>query len=243
MKFSDSRFGLLTLAAAFLVGSAVTGCGGPSKYKPTVVPPPAPVSMEEFSATSMIPGKAGSSWTYDFESITQTRAGSNSEQGKMRFTIDAVKDNPKGQILQMSISKNGETMDRQNWQVSDRGLYQLTAGINSSPFTPIQPLLMLPIKDNMKFMWKGKGICPDGNPGTMRVDSEVRGVEMIDTATGKESALAVETNTQFKSTKMKALLAVTTWYKPNVGIVRLKQALQAPGGAVVTTLKLASGPK
>lgn len=229
--------------AALAVVGAVTGCGGPTQYKPTVVPPPTPVTMEEFTAASIIPAKVGSAWTYDFETITETRVGSNSEQGKMRFSVDGVKDTPKGPILQMSISKNGETMDRQAWQTSDRGLYQLTAGKDNAPFTPIQPLLMLPIKNNMKFSWKGKGICPDGNPGTMRVDSEVRGVEIIDTATGKESALAVETNTQFKSTKLTALLAVTTWYKPNVGIVRLKQALQAPGGAVVTTLKLVSGSK
>ena len=243
MKFSVSRSGLFVPVAALAIGSTVTGCGGPSKYKPTVVPPPAPITMEEFTASSLLPTKVGNAWTYDFESITQTRAGSNKEQGKMRFSIDGVKDTPKGPVLQMSISKNGETIDRQDWQTSDRGLYQLTAGRENVPFNPIQPLLMLPIKGNMKFSWKGKGICPDGNPGTIRVDSEVRGVETIDTSIGKDSALAVESNTQFQSTKMKALLAVTTWYKPNVGIVRLKQALQAPGGAIVTTLKLVSGPK
>jgi len=101
----------------------------------------------------------------------------------------------------------------------------------------------LPIKDNMKFQWKGSGICPDGNPGEMKVMSEVRGSEPIDTAVGKDTALAVESNTSFKSTKLTALLGITTWYKPGVGIVRLKQALVARGGNVVTTLKLISGPK
>lgn len=243
MKLSASRSGLLGTAAALVCVSALTGCGGPSTYKPTVVPPPAAITQEQFTESTLIPAKAGNSWNYEFETVTQTRGGNNKEQGKMRFTIDGVKDTPQGQVLQISVSKNGETVDRQDWQVSKRGLYQLTAGVANKPFSPIQPLLMLPIKSNMKFSWKGSGICPDGSPGTMRVDSEVRGVETIDTAVGKDSALAVESNTQFQSSKMKALMGITTWYKPNQGIVRLKQALVAPGGSIVTTLKLVSGPK
>ena len=230
------------MAALFALG-ATAGCGGPTKYTPTVVPPPAAIAPEQFTEATLIPAKVGNAWNYEFETVTQTRAGNNKEQGKMRFTIDGVKDSSQGQILEISVSKNGQTVDRQDWQVSKRGLYQLTSGIENKPFSPIQPLLMLPIKDNMKFSWKGSGTCPDGNQGTMRVDSEVRGVETIDTAVGKDSALAVESNTQFQSSKMKALMGITTWYKPNQGIVRLKQALVAPGGSIVTTLKLVSGPK
>lgn len=238
-----NRTFLSSLSVGVLGAVGLAGCAGPTSYKPTKVPEPVAVKVEDFTADTVLPAKVGDTWNYEYESVTQTSAGQKREAGKIKFTIDAVKDTSRGKELSLAISKDGEVQDKQIWVVNAKGITQMTAGMQNKPFNPPQPLLLLPIKDNMKFQWKGSGICPDGNPGDMKVTSEVRGSEPIDTAVGKDTALAVESNTSFKSSKLTALLGITTWYKPGVGIVRLKQALVARGGNVVTTLKLISGPK
>jgi hypothetical protein len=223
-----------------IVTAFALGCGGPSGYKPTPIVEAPKVDASAITATSILPLKAGTSWTYAMQTQSRPAGLVNAVDGDLSFTIASVEPSPKGQKIVVELKTGDKLSDRQTWLLNDKGLYQLTAGLKDVAFTPMQPLVLFPVKEGDDFRWKGTGLCPDGVVGNMESASHVLGSQQVDTAKGKESGLAITTVTKYSHGKAIGLLQNTNWFKPNVGIVRLKQTLAVPKGAVETTLALKS---
>ena len=223
-----------------IVSAFVVGCGGPSGYKPTPVAESPKVDASAITQSSIMPVKTGMTWVYAMQ--TQSRPANlvNAVNGDLTFSIAAVDPSPKGQKITVELKTGDKLTDRQTWLLNESGLYQLTAGLKDVAFTPMQPLVLFPVKEGADFKWKGTGLCPDGIVGKMESASHVLGSQLVDTAKGKESGLAIITVTKYSHGKAVGLLQNTNWFKPNVGIVRLKQTLAVPKGAVETTLALKS---
>ncbi|RYG31755.1 hypothetical protein EON81_22180 [bacterium] len=231
------QFSLLSLVAL------AVGCSAPKGYVPKKVAQSTPTSLDAATPADLMPLKVGNRWTYAME--TQTSApGAPPEQAELVFEVQSVTPKGDGNAAIIRVLRDNQEVDRQTWLVNSKGLYQTTGLIGSTQvaFAPPQPLVLFPLKDLADFEWKGKGVCPDGKQGTMRSKSKVLGVMDVDTALGTKSGIAVESKQDFQSSALKGGMAVTTWYAPKIGIIRIKQTTVVPKGAITTTLRLTKAP-
>ena len=227
---------------AVLAASMLTACG-PSGYKPKLAPEAPVVKLDDANPENLFPFKDGYEWEYNFTSTTRTANNTVPESGRLRIKVVRVEDTPKGKKAELQVEREGVVVDKQVWLSNDKGIYQLAAGEKTSvPYTPMQPFALFPLSANMKFDWKGKGATPLGMPGTIKTTNIVRGPEPVDTGVGRRTGIAIESRTEFTSAKIVGAFVVTTWYQPSVGIIRMKQVLAVPTGAVTTTLTLAKAP-
>lgn len=231
------------VVGAVLTSVVALGCSGPTAYKPKPAPPIEPVDLATITKDNLVPITLGSEWDYAFESQATTAAGTEPREGRMRFTVTDVKAAADGQRVSFSVTQDDIEVDRQVWLINDKGIYQLSSGIKPIPYNPPQPLVFFPVKDGDKREWKGKGLCPDASPGTMRSTITVRGTQTVDTNVGQRPTVLVETAVSYQSEKSTGVQTVSTYYQPGVGIVRLKQQLAVRGGVITTTLKLNRPPQ
>lgn len=207
--------------------------------KPKAAAPAAATEALVLSEKSVFPAKTGSTWTYGYESAAQPTRLSPGGSGELTFKVTKVSDNANGKQIDLEIRRRGELTDRQRWLVNSKGLYQISAGVKEMiPFSPPQPLVLFDAKTNEPFNWKGTGLCPDGRAGKMQSRSTVLGTQEVDTETGRQAGVAVQTITTFENPKNRGGLQVITWFKPDTGIVRMKQTMLLPQGKVEMTLKL-----
>lgn len=222
----------------------LVGCGGPKEYKPKPVAKVETTTVDALTPENVLPLKEGNRWVYAV--TTQTQAGDKSvpEEGELAIEVDRIVEKEGGKLATMRILRDGREVDRQNWLVNAKGLYQTTGIVNGREiaFSPPQPLVLFPVKEGETFEWKGKGVCPDGFAGTVRAKNTVTGVMDVDTGLGRKSGVAVESSQDFTSSANKGGMAVTTWYAPNIGILRILQTTVVKRGTVQTTLRLTKSP-
>jgi len=229
-----------TAVIPFLI--LLAGCGGPTAYKPTPIPEEPPVDAAALTPTSILKLIPGSKALFTMQTQSNPAGLVTPLTGDLAFTITDVQTVANGQKISVELKVGDKVSDLQTWLLNDKGLYQLTAGTKNVPFVPMQPLVLFPVKDGQDFRWKGKGLCPDGVVGDMQSTSHVLGSQSVDTAIGKQAGVAIITVTSYQHGKAKGLLQNTNWFKPNVGIIRLKQTLAVPRGSVETTLALKAKP-
>ncbi len=216
---------------------ALAGCGAaPQAYVPTPAVKVEPVKTEVTSGESLMPMRLGSRWTYEMrtEFFQNGRAAGSKTAVAVNRVVEA-----NGNDYTLFLESDGKKLDATDWRVTPEGLYQLTTGTTRVPTVPPQPLALLPMKEGHRFSWAGKAAMPDGSVSKGTAQSEVLAEQTVDTGMGPMSAIPVTTLIRFANGRSES----TTWFRPDVGIVRYRQTTSGNNGqSVVLTLSLTTPP-
>lgn len=232
-----------------LAGLIASGCGsGGSSYEPTPTKPASELTFQPGEELSMFPLAVGNQWTYSAET-TQAVQGKGSGSGKFELTLKVVKVTPieGGNRAEIEVvttqstqadSKAGSRTDRQVWDVTKKGIYQLSVGTPAVPFEPSQPNLLFPPDADRKFSYKGTGITPAGGKGTIQLDCRILPMQRVDTENESYPAIPVESKGTFQVGNTKGQMASMAYWAPKVGLVRFRQELLGANAMLALTLKL-----
>ena len=171
-----------------------------------------------------MPLDVGNQWVYTLR--MQTVQGSKSlgaGEDTVVYRVESLA--PNGDAV-MVLEQGDHILDRQGWRSDASGLYQTSSGVNQFPYEPVQPIALLPLTTGKKFGWTGKGIMSDGTVGFGASTSEVLPPQNVDTKMGALSAIPVLSLSSFRTGKTMS----TSWFKPGVGLVRLRQETVGPKG-------------
>ena len=171
-----------------------------------------------------MPLDVGNRWIYTLRMETvEGRKALGAGEDTVVYRVESIA--PNGDAI-MVLEQGGRVLDRQGWRSDESGLYQTTSGVGQLPYTPAQPIALLPLRTGKKFAWSGKGVMSDGSVGFGRSESEVLPPQSVDTRLGALSAIPVLSHTYFKNGRNQS----TSWFKPGVGLVRLRQDTAGPNG-------------
>lgn len=227
-----------------LTAGIAAGCGSSqSGYVPkkTEAPPVAQINPGE--ERKLMPLAVGNQWTYAIE-VTEQAAGGQGQTRNAEITwrVARVNTNGNATVGEIEVVQDGAVRDLQVWRVTDKGVYQVSVGNNPRrAFSTPQPVVQFPIKDGAKFTWTGTGPTVAGSTGQSRVDNVIRGIQTVDTEVGPMSAVAVESNSRFTvaipaaqgrpARSAQGTMQSTTWFSPEVGLVRAQQTTTVAGAA------------
>lgn len=239
---------LLTWAACLAASVFVSGCGsGGSDYKPSPAKPPEPLAFQPGDELSMFPLAVGNQWTYTAES-TQAVQGRGSGSGKFEMTLKVLKVTPIAggnradiEVITSQSTAGAETKsntDRQVWDVTSKGIYQLSVGQPPVPFEPSQPNILFPPDEGREFSYKGTGVTPAGGKGSITIESKILPAQMVDAESDSYSAIPVESKGTFQVGNTKGQMAALAYWSPKVGLVRFRQELSTGNAIATLTLKL-----
>lgn len=233
------RMAFGALAALVLAGCGSKGGGGYEAQSVKQVPP---AKLAPGQEATIFPWKVGNQWTYTLEGFRQNAQGAQAQDPAIEITYRVVSVEPSGngEKAVFEVTRDGEVVDKQVWMRNDKGLFQLSVGLNNQPFEPMQPALLFPLDTGSTFKWAGKGIIPGGTVGTSKSESKVTGPQEVDTEMGRMSGIAVETQSEWTSGNLRGLTNSISWWTPGTGIVRFKQTAIANQIAITQLLKLKS---
>lgn len=215
----------------------VVGCRPVTRtYVPTPPPKVAPVSTEVTDARTLMPLDVGNQWTYDMQTeVYQANKLVGRGEETVTYTVKGRYGLDKRDAYVVLESK-GKPVDVQDWRATPEGLYQLTAGLKRTPYSVPQPLILLPIRKGSRFEWRGKGVMSNGVLAPGDLQGEILEPQVVDTGMGPLSAIPVLTRLRFTGGTSEN----TSWFRPNVGLVRYRQATTTGKQRVVVTLTLSN---
>lgn len=217
----------LFLPSLFLAGCRSAAPG----YTPVPQANVPVVSTKVSSPEVLMPLDVGNQWSYALHTET-TRVGEPIEREDT--TIDFRVEKSTGTQALLVLENEGKVVERQDWTVDARGIYQGSAGVNRVPYSPPQPLALLPLDAGRTFEWKGRGMLGNGEVAEGRASCTVRAAETVDTGRGPMSAIPVSTRTTFA----KGNCDNTSWYRPGIGLVRVRQTATDVKAGVQTVMIL-----
>lgn len=216
----------------FLLLLTVAGCRSkPGTYTPTPPPKVEPLSGPVTKAEEVLPLTVGNTWTYE---LRAEQYQGQKKLGSMSQTVVYGVQSVNGNRALLDLTQGDQVVDRQGWENRPDGLYQLSTSLKNVPYQPAQIAAPLPLEKGKRFTWVGTGLMPDGNMGSGRAVSEVLAPEPVDTAMGTLSAYPVSTVTTFNGGQCDN----TTWFRPGIGLIRLRQDTTSKGKRTVITLIL-----
>ena len=174
------------------------------------------VSTKVASPEVLMPLDLGNRWSYALQASTTRGA---TPVSNLEATVDYLVKESSGNRALLVLEQEGEVLERQDWLADARGLYQVSAGKDRVPYSTPQPLALLPLDAGRTFEWKGRGMMGNGEVSQGRANGTVRAAETVDTNLGPMSAIPVFTHTTFA----KGNCDNTSWYRPGVGLVRVRQ--------------------
>lgn len=181
-----------------------------------------------------MPLDKGDTWNFD-ATLSRTTATAISEPQSLPFTytITEVKREPR-RITATFEFRNGDTlMERHRWLETPEGIFQLDAG-KGTKFEPAQLIVPFPATGHRKFEWSGTGPKPVGGAGRWKIDGEVEAPEPVDTDEGPMMAIPVTQTSSFGAITSSS----TTWFRPDIGMVRFWQEIDGKNGSQVVTMVL-----
>jgi len=175
---------------------------------------------------TLMPFTIGATWIYALET-TRTINGRDAggESGTIQFKVAKTVPKSGGTQAVIEVSREGQMTDRQIWLLNSKGLYQVAVGLNSALYTPMQPLVIFPVVENATFAFDGTGPTAVGKIGKMTGSGKILASQGLDTELGRMSGIPVESLSKFTTDNGQGQMENTTWFKPGVGIVRLKQTV------------------
>lgn len=196
------------------------------------------VSRPHAPDENIFPMEVGNEWVYDY----QTFAGTSAAAAPATLTVDvvSVKETPDGTIGELKFTLNNVVTDVQRWLVNSKGLFELSSGEKSTPFNPIQPVVMFPIVPTSVYNWTGTGQTPAGGEGNMRVKNYVAEPVMADTSMGSLPTIPIDSTTQFVLKGKPAQAKASSYFQRGVGLVRYKLTMLVEGDYYTILIKLRS---
>lgn len=233
------RLPFIALAVAAAVSMAGCGSSG-SNYKPTPIKPVEEVSLKTGEEESLFPIKEGNQWTYVGQTVTRVGGRQAATDFEMVFKVVKVTAKGNGQVANIEVTTNlpNSKVDYQQWEVNDKGIYQLSVGNPPVPFSPPQPIALFPMEADRTFAWKGGGMTPGGKSGQSNLTGKILAPQEVDTASERYSAYGVESKGTFTVDKANGRVASFAFWTPGVGLVRYKQEIVVGENLAVQTLRL-----
>jgi hypothetical protein len=242
-------------AAALGYLAVVLAVGGCARQAPTPPPEPEPTPPPRSSAwldappedAPLIPLVEGNRWLYDGEYVLTSDAGQTSTEGKMDilWEVTAVRGITGGRMpgidADITMSRDGEVVDKQVWRLTGNGLFQMSGGLDAPvKFDP--PSLMMPVPPNAgeRLTYQGTGLTLAGLPGTIEAEGFVKEPQRTETPLAPISATAVESRGEFVAAGKRGTAITEAWFRPGLGVVRYRSELIFEGQNVQTTLRLKS---
>ncbi len=220
--------------------TALMACGSKKSSAPQVaVETPTP-DLAKITPAELMPVAVGNEWTYTMETSIGSAAGIDTQERTLVQRISEVKDVPGGKRAVIEVYLEDRLADRMVWDVTEKGIFQISSGVEASAFTPPQTILMFPLNEHAQFDYKGKGPFAAGAIGDFEVKNTVLGFEEIETAAGMMNALPVRSDINFKQGGHAITGKVTCWFSPKVGLVRLKQFIDLGSERTESVLMLKS---
>lgn len=238
---------LSLIALAGITALAMVGCGrGESGYTPQPTAAVEQATIEPGNEASLFPLTVGNRWTFEQTVVAQRSDGqSANEEREVTFQVKSVNPIEGGVAAEIEIvDKDGNVVDITNWRVTSAGIYQSAAGIGAQrgTFEPPQPIIMFPLEQGKKFEYSGRGPRPIADIGNFSTVGTILGQQPVDTAMGPISAYAVEIRSTFNVTADGQSVEVrsesTTWWAPDIGLVRITQVVGGPGGQSLSLFRL-----
>ncbi|MBS1727827.1 MAG: hypothetical protein JST51_13990 [Armatimonadetes bacterium] len=192
---------------------------------------------------SLFPFAQGNSWTFAVD-IQRQLTGRPKEQStsELEYRVLSVAKDGSFTKATLGIFQDGKQKDQQVWGADEHGIYQMAMnppGGSLVPYSPKQPILHFPIKDQEEFSWNGSGVTPVGKPGKMEYKYKLDGTADADTEMGSMHCVYMQTAGKFtNSDGTVGILGVNSWYSPGVGLARYRQVIQIKGGESSVTLRL-----
>lgn len=228
----NKTLGLLAIGA---LGLSLIGCNkGDSKTAVAAEPAVPPMDTSPGYEKKLLPMKVGNEWVYTLESI-RIRGGRRAE-ATTDVTYKIVKVSGSTCTIEVT-NKEKKVVDRQVWQVNDKGLYQISISTANVAYNPPQPVAVFPIQSNKTFNWKGTGVMPTGERGTQSTEVTVREPMEVDTPAGRFNAIPFESRFTLTGGAVGSGDSVT-FMTPGVGIVRFRQTVKTDLETGSLTLKL-----
>lgn len=214
----------------------MTGCRKNESSNPTtlVYKPIEPVHILTTEEKSLFPMKKGNTWNYSAE--TETVSGAQKSEGTidLDFVMDNVRTDGQTRHSQISVYSSNRLSETQRWDLTDKGLFQVSAGADQVRYEPPQPFILFPTAQNESLTWVGSGEMADGKVGTSVTYIRILKPQITDIDGGSVTAVPVESHGFFKTANGLGYFNSTAWFQPRVGIVRIVQYLRQ--GAVQTRI-------
>jgi hypothetical protein len=217
----------LLLLLVFPAGCQVS----PGVYTPTPPPKVVPVPTRVTESNEVMPLQLGNEWSFELkvENFDGDKSLGSQTQN-VTYRVASVS----GNRAVLLLEQDNKVVDRQEWEKRPYGLYQVSSGIQEAAYHPAQPAAPLPLEVGKTMKWAGTGLMSDGTIAYGREDIEVLAPQSVDTGVGKLSALPVATVTKFGNTRCEN----TTWFRPGIGLIRLRQDTISKGKESVVLLTL-----
>lgn len=223
------------------MAGALVGCGS-GTYKPVPVKEPKAEDSAKITPEQLYPLTVGNKWTYALE-ITRELEGKPAESGTVEigYEVKSVS-NPSAGVKRavITMTEDGKPKDEQSWETDSTGVHQLSVGANPISFSPKQTIVKFPIKFDEVIDYKGSGITPLGQQGTMEYKFSTHEMQPVDTDAGRMNGLFIESSGTFKASSGEGVVGNNSWFVPGVGLARFKQIVQVKGGRSSLTLRLKS---
>lgn len=233
-----------TQSLLIILGLTLVGCGKSDPKLANAKPTTPVVTVTSENQRTLFPFAVGNSWNFAIEIQTQAanrpkESVSGEVQYKVTKTIPVANDGVKATI---AVMQDGKKIDEQDWICDSKGIFQISMKSSNSVFTPRQPVIRFPVKDQDEFRWEGTGVTPIGKPGSMKYAFKNDGVQPnVDTDMGTMGALFMQTGGSFKTNEgVIGNLVVNSWFSPGVGLIRYRQVISAKGVNSSLTLRLKS---
>ena len=232
-----------TALAVILLATVAAGCSSKpaDAYNPKPVETVPPATITPGNETSVLPLDKGNQWTYDASTVIaqngQPQPGSNFE---VTWTVTASKQTPNGTVATIVTTQDGKTKGSQDWLVNSKGVYELSDGVPPIKFDPPLPVLLFPAKPDSTFKYTGTGPTGFGDTGTHKSANTILASEIVDTSMGQISAIPIESKGTVVSKGITAHNAVSVYFAPGIGIVRMRQEAVAGNKGYIVLLKLKS---
>lgn len=189
-----------TFILAGVTALAMTaGCNkGGSSYKPKAEAAVVKANVGADLYKTLMPVKLGNEWTYDGTVTTQMNGARENRDVEIRFVISKVDPFEDGQKFTLDVYVSGEPTEKQTWVLTSKGLFSSSVTSSDtgkevvSAYSPMQPILTLPLKEGAKTTWDGVGFRPGSGFGKSKLDTRYTGLQVVDSKAGSFEAIVVE---------------------------------------------------
>jgi len=224
----------LTAIAMGTVCLSLTGCSGPGKgggYTPKPEEKVVPITIAEGQEADLFPAKVGNTWVYEDDSSQATAQGQRSAKTEVTFKITGVVDTADGKEVTVNVLADGKLSDRMKWRIGSNGIYELSGTLRETAASPLKdvkfeppvPVLPFPTKDRTQIDVAATGVRPAAGVGPFKSKVTVDGIQEVDTAMGRFSALSSTSVSTYQNKGIKCQTSSTAYWAPKVGIVRYVQ--------------------
>jgi hypothetical protein len=223
MKRMRFPVGIMLLAAGLASGCSKDDSitvEGPLNHEPESRP----------SSAAVMPIHQGNRWLYTAEQIE----GSQKTDVEVTFTV-VEGDGETGSIM---VAYTGGASELLGWQTTEDGIFQTSSG--GVEFAPPQPLVPFPLDEAAEIAeYAGAGPRPDGTMGPFKMKTRHLGQIEVDTERDRMMTWGVEARfTWTREDSFSGQATTTSFWKENVGLVRMTQSMTVNGSETSFTMRL-----